>query len=72
MAEISVFQFLLSPLQSRDTPADGRRKVCHNSTYEGEQALLSGGLVFVKLDFNGTATKVRCSLEAFSLLGIFL
>ena len=48
MAEISV---PLSPLLSRDTPMAEER----STTCEVEQALLSGSLVFVKLDFNETA-----------------
>ena len=47
-----LFPPLTPPVQGHP---DGGRKVCHNTTCEGEQALLSGSLVFVKLDFNGTA-----------------
>ena len=59
MAEVSVSSILLFLLILWAPPVqaypDGERKVCHNTSCSGEQALLSGGLVFVKLDFNGTA-----------------
>ena len=54
MAEISVFLSHPSCLGTPRWRKEGPRS-CHNTTCKGEQALLSGGLVFVKLDFNGTA-----------------
>ena len=80
MAEVRVYSFLLFLLLLCVPPAlaypDGGRKVCATSSNATDancskaQAVLKGGLIFVKLDFNGTA-KGACQLEGLGPLESF-
>ena len=69
MATIVAYSFLLALLTLWVPPGqaypDGGRRICENtSNCAKEQALLKGGLIFVKLDFSGTVEGVLLILDA--------
>ena len=76
MAEVSVYSFLLSLVllwsPTVEAYPDGGRGTFNefsdltDITSSKSQTLLTGGLIFVKLDFNDTVPKGALSMEAFN------